>query len=198
MSRRLKNFLLKNFFDLGLWDWHRCRDHLFKRSSQPIKLQRWKQVTSTACLCCCGLYFQGPAFIDIKRSLHSLLKSFLFLTEITGTDCVEEGKRLIPRTLSRILFGSLSFSCTFSAIFSLTVLNVTDSPSLLFKQISYYHFLVFAPGTFGSFTLLYGGNAWAFIFPTHDLAQVFGSQDGGFRFFLQSIISSSSGNILDH
>ena len=105
ISRRLKNFLLKNFFGLGLWDWHRCRDHLFKRSSQPIKLQRWKQVTSTACLCCCGLYFQRPAFIDIKRSLCSLLKSFLFLTEITGTDCVEEGRRLIPWALSRSYSG---------------------------------------------------------------------------------------------
>ena len=44
---------------------------------------------------------------------------------------------------------------------------------LLFKQISDYHFLISALGTFGSFTLVYCRNAWAFIFPAHDLMQMF-------------------------
>ena len=137
-------------------------------------------------------------FKEIKRSLHSLFKCLLFVRKVHRLWLCGGRKTPHPRTLSKIFLGSPSFSCTFSAIFSLTVFIVTDFPLISSLNRSLIIISWPLPGTFWSFTLVYNGNAWAFAFPTHDLAQVFRSRDGGFRFFSQSTIFRSSGNIVGY
>ena len=67
-------------------------------------------------------------FLSTSRNLSTLCSRVPCSSgRFTGSDCVEEGKQHFSRTLPRIFLGSPSLSCTFSAIFSLTVFIGTDS-----------------------------------------------------------------------
>ena len=148
---------------------------------------------NTTCLCCFGMYFPRSVFLDDKRFLHSF--SFSCLSGRFTSSSVKERKVLHPHLVKNLLQVAILQLHVLSQFLPCSFYCHRFPLDLLFKQISYYHFLVFAPGMFPHLQWKWWGvlkPGWSFDCITNHLKSGFCR---GFRFFFAIVIISQQWNM---